>query len=107
MRKHLNPFVQYFELGRELHSDSEMPPPVEKPSDELAKKYATKIGELDLSNRARNCLETENITTVGELIQRSEEDLLKMRNFGKTSLMEVRKKLTAIGLSITSATDKK
>jgi len=105
LRKHLNPFVQYFELGRELHADTEMPEPVAEPDDELAAKYAIKLSELSLSVRARNCLEAENITTVGELIEKTEADLLKMRNFGKTSLSEVKSKLADLGLSISGSSD--
>jgi len=105
LRKHLNPFVQYFELGRELHAETEMPQPVEEADDELNAKYAIKLSELNLSVRARNCLEAENITTVGELMQRSEPDLLKMRNFGKTSLTEIRSKLADLGLTIMGSSD--
>ena len=58
------------------------------------------ISELDLSVRSANCLSTERIETIGELVSRSEPDLLKVRNFGKTSLREVRKKLSEINLGL-------
>ena len=58
------------------------------------------ISELDLSVRSANCLSGEHIETIGELVGRSEADLLKVRNFGKTSLREVKKKLQELGLSL-------
>ncbi len=58
------------------------------------------IAELDLSVRANNCLESAKIGTVGELVSYAESDLLKVRSFGKTSLMEVKRKLSDLGLSL-------
>ena len=49
--------------------------------------------------RAGNCLEAENIKTIGDLVRLSEADLLAMKNFGKTSLREVEQKLNNVGLS--------
>ena len=58
------------------------------------------IEELDLSVRAYNCLKRANINTVAELVQRNEEDMMKVRNLGKKSLEEVEEKLAALGLSL-------
>ena len=58
------------------------------------------IEELDLSVRAYNCLKRANINTVAELVQRTEEDMMKVRNLGKKSLEEVEQKLAALGLSL-------
>ena len=58
------------------------------------------IEELDLSVRAYNCLKRANINTVAELVQRNEEDMMKVRNLGKKSLEEVEQKLAALGLSL-------
>jgi DNA-directed RNA polymerase subunit alpha len=58
------------------------------------------IEELDLSVRAKNCLDAENIATVRDLVSRTEADLLRMRNFGKTSLKEIKKKLQDLELSL-------
>ena len=58
------------------------------------------IEDLDLSVRAYNCLKRANINTVAELIQRNEEDMMKVRNLGKKSLEEVEQKLAALGLSL-------
>ena len=57
------------------------------------------LAELDLSVRATNCLETEGITTVRELVLRSPEELLEVRNFGETTLREVKSKLEERGLT--------
>jgi DNA-directed RNA polymerase subunit alpha len=58
------------------------------------------IQELDLSVRANNCLESAKVQTVRELVKKSEADLLKVRSFGKTSLREVKRKLSDLGLSL-------
>ncbi len=105
LRKHLTPFVQYFELGKELPRQE--PAKVEAArmlgegeGPDVAKKLDMPIAELDLSVRASNCLQAENIKTVRDLVARTEADMLKIRNFGKTSLKEVKKKLTELGLSL-------
>ncbi|MCE9584487.1 MAG: DNA-directed RNA polymerase subunit alpha [Planctomycetes bacterium] len=103
LRKHLNPFVQYFELGRELQMNEKKEEEArkrEKYMEELKQKLQMSVSELDLSVRASNCLTSENIQTIGELVVRSEAELLKVRNFGKTSLKEVKKKLSDMGLSL-------
>ena len=56
------------------------------------------VSTLDLSVRASNCLESEGIQTVGDLVSRSEDEMLKLKNFGRTSLNEVKKKLQAMDL---------
>ena len=58
------------------------------------------IDMLELSVRAKNCLDSENIQSMRDLVQMSETELLKVRNFGKTSLKEVKNKLAALGLSL-------
>jgi len=97
MRKHLNPFVQYSEMGTRLQaalrgSDGQDP--------SLESKLALTLGELRLSVRATNCLESEKIMTVRDLVQRSEDELLEVRNFGDTTLTEVKEKLTELGLRL-------
>jgi DNA-directed RNA polymerase subunit alpha len=101
LRKHINPFVQYFELGEETVAEElteEMSE--EEVSRELADKLKTPIAELELSVRAGNCLESIKVETVGQLVKMAEADLLKVRSFGKTSLREVKRKLADIGLSL-------
>jgi DNA-directed RNA polymerase subunit alpha len=103
MRKHLNPFVQYFEIGRELQQVEkrmgiERVPEISE--EELNRKLNMQISELDLSVRASNCLETANIITVRDLLSKEEDELLEIKNFGKTTLKEVKKKLAQLNLSI-------
>ncbi len=98
LRKHLNPFVQYFQLGAERVSlEANVAATVD---DELIRKLGMPIAELDLSVRAGNCLESAEIRTVGELVQKDEGELLTVRSFGKTSLREVKRKLDELGLSL-------
>jgi DNA-directed RNA polymerase subunit alpha len=104
LRKHVNPFVQYFELGEETVTSSQIPEEAETQAqavdEELAHKLAMPIQELELSVRASNCLESTKTETVGQLVQMTEADLLKIRSFGKTSLREIKRKLADIGLSL-------
>jgi DNA-directed RNA polymerase subunit alpha len=102
LRKHLNPFVQYSEMGEEIVTEQveefvTAPAPVDS---ELQKKLAVTIAELELSVRASNCLEAAKIVTVAQLAQKTESDLLNLRSFGKTSLREVKRKLADMGLSL-------
>ena len=60
------------------------------------------IDDLDLSVRSNNCLRRAGINTVGELVQKTEEDMMKVRNLGRKSLDEVKKKLADLGLSLRS-----
>ena len=103
LRKHVNPFVQYFELGEETVAASQIPEDEKEEQamdEELAQKLNLPIQELELSVRASNCLESVKIQTVGELVKMTESDLLKIRSFGKTSLREIKRKLADIGLSL-------
>jgi DNA-directed RNA polymerase subunit alpha len=69
---------------------------------ELANKLAAPLGELELSVRSRRCMDELKLKTVGELTQRTEEDLLACRNFGQISLAEVKEKLVELGLRLKS-----
>ena len=69
-------------------------------TDEEAAILNTSVAELNLSVRARKCMSKLGITTLGDLTQRSPQELLEAKNFGQTSLLEVREKLTARGLSL-------
>jgi DNA-directed RNA polymerase subunit alpha len=104
LRKHLNPFVQYFELGQDTASDEALAAlrDANKATidPDLQQKLDMPIQELDLSVRANNCLESAKISTVRELVRKTEADLLKVRSFGKTSLREVKRKLADLGLSL-------
>lgn len=98
LRKHLNPFVQYFELGQAIASESATS--AARVDEDLIRKLQMPIGELDLSVRASNCLESAKILAVADLVQMTDSELLKVRSFGRTSLREVKRKLTDMGLSM-------
>ena len=102
-RKHLNPFVQYFELKEDLAVEGGVLAPEGDESakkKEMAELLGKSIDMLELSVRAKNCLDSENITILRDLVSMTEAELLKVRNFGKTSLKEVKNKLTALGLNL-------
>ena len=75
---------------------------VEKSAERPDAKLAMTIDELDLSVRSFNCLKRANINTVADLINKTGEDMMKVRNMGKKSLDEVQKKLEMMGLSLAS-----
>jgi DNA-directed RNA polymerase subunit alpha len=98
LRKHLNPFVQYTELGPQVRSPArEIPLNLDA---SMESKLAMPLADLNLSVRASNCLESENIMTVRDLVTKSEDQLLEVRNFGETTLTEVRNKLRDLGLHL-------
>jgi DNA-directed RNA polymerase subunit alpha len=66
----------------------------------LKKLLNMSVNEIELSVRAANCLNNANITTVGQLAMKSEQEMLKYRNFGKKSLNEIKDKLSALGLTL-------
>ncbi len=78
---------------------------VEKEEEEKDRLLDMSIEELDLSVRSYNCLKRAGINTVEELIRRTEEDMMKVRNLGKKSLQEVKEKLAALNLSLRSSDD--
>jgi DNA-directed RNA polymerase subunit alpha len=99
LRKHLNPFVQYSQLGSQVRSagqpmtGSSIDPSVEA-------KLNLPISELHLSVRASNCLESENIMLIRDLVIHNPDDLLEVRNFGETTLTEIQAKLVELGLHL-------
>ena len=102
LRKHLNPFIQYAEPGPEIAVDEEPRAGVagDQVDHELERKLNMSLAELELSVRATNCLESEGITTVRDLVIRNDEELLEVRNFGETTLKEVKIKLEERGLRL-------
>lgn len=105
LRKHLNPFVQYTEQGPEVPLEESMEiggarATADTSDADLERKLNMSLAELELSVRATNCLETEGITTVRELVLRSSDELLEVRNFGETTLREVELKLKERGLTL-------
>jgi len=97
LRKHLNPFVKYFEIGRELEggvSDLAVEGDGEK-SALLGKQ----ISSLDLSVKTENALRAGNIKTVSDLVQMDEAEVVGVRNLGKIAAKELKKKLADRGLN--------
>ena len=93
--------VELFGLARELNVEAEGIDMGPSPSDAaLAQDLALPIEDLDLTVRSYNCLKREGIHTVGELVSRSEADLLDIRNFGAKSIDEVKLKLVGMGLAL-------
>ena len=92
--------VELFGLARELNIDAEGIDMGPSPTDAaLAADLALPIEELELTVRSYNCLKREGIHSVGELVARSEADLLDIRNFGAKSIDEVKAKLAGMGLA--------
>jgi DNA-directed RNA polymerase subunit alpha len=98
LRKHLNPFVGYTQPGPTLS----LPAAggvfgVEAP---LESRLGMLVSDLRLSLRASNCLEEAGISSLRDLVARSREEMLEMRNFGETTLQEVEDKLRELGLHL-------
>ena len=98
LRKHLNPFVQMNETGDARVSEEAAA--VAAVDDTFTRKLDLSVMELDLTVRANNCLETAQVRNVAELVTKTEQELLSVRSFGKTSLREVKKKLEDLGLAL-------
>ena len=97
LRKHLNPFVKYFEIGRELEGGvSDLA--VEGDSEKSAL-LGKQISSLDLSVKTENALRAGNIKTVGDLVQMDEAEVAGVRNLGKIAAKELKKKLADRGLN--------
>ena len=94
LNEHLNLFV---DLSEEAKAFDVM---VERPEKEKEKVLEMTIEELDLSVRSFNCLKRAGIDTVEDLVSRSEDEMIKVRNLGKKSLEEVIQKLESLGLTL-------
>jgi len=97
LQHHLDVFVGYDKNKIEFEKV------VEKQDDERAKMRKLlnmSVNEIELSVRAANCLNNANITTVGQLAMKTEQEMLKYRNFGKKSLTEIKEKLSGLGLTL-------
>src|SRR6201995_484699 len=94
---HLDVFVGYDKNAIEFEQAAD------KQDDEkakLKKLLNLSVNEIELSVRAANCLNNANITTVGQLAMKTEQEMLKYRNFGKKSLNEIKEKLQSLNLSL-------
>src|SRR5712692_3093341 len=97
LQHHLDVFVGYDKNAVEFEEVAD------KQDDEksrMKKLLNMSVNEIELSVRAANCLNNANITTVGQLAMKTEQEMLKYRNFGKKSLNEIKEKLSALGLTL-------
>ncbi len=100
MRKHINPFMIYNTPARISPAEVDEEGPSVESLRDLEDRLNQPIVVLEPSARTRNCLEAEGIQTLRQLVVLSDHDLLKFRNFGQTSLNEIKEKLSAIGLTV-------
>jgi DNA-directed RNA polymerase subunit alpha len=97
LRKHFEPFYNYDENAVAF---DETPQQQNQENQKMRKLLNMSVNEIELSVRAANCLNNANITTVGQLATKTEQEMLKYRNFGKKSLNEIKEKLSQLGLSL-------
>jgi len=102
LQRHLDIFVDFGQLPEEITEQEET-----KEVKEYEQKLNTPITELELSVRSSNCLREAKIKTIGDLVNQSEMDMLKYRNFGKKSLTEINKILVDMGLHLGMQLEKK
>lgn len=97
LQRHLDVFVGYDKNAIEFEevTDSQ-----DEERTRMRKLLNMSVNEIELSVRAANCLNNANITTVGQLAMKSEQEMLKYRNFGKKSLNEIKEKLQALNLTL-------
>ena len=98
LRRHLDVFVDYAQ--EEILEFDEDDNKGANEREHLRKLLNMSVNEIELSVRAANCLNNANIATVGELVSKTEADMLKYRNFGKKSLTEIKDKLKELGLCL-------
>ena len=105
LRKHLNPFVMYHEIGDRTVMPMKAPEDVPLADHADGDDFLDRpISALNLSVRASHCLDAAKITTIRELVALSEAELLRFRSFGMTSLREVHRKLADANLCLTPGT---
>jgi DNA-directed RNA polymerase subunit alpha len=97
LQHHLDVFVGYDKNAVEFEEEST---PQDDEQSKMRKLLNMSVNEIELSVRAANCLNNANITTVGQLAMKTEQEMLKYRNFGKKSLNEIKEKLSALGLGL-------
>tara|TARA_R110002050_G_scaffold108657_2_gene219467 strand:+ start:283 stop:1284 length:1002 start_codon:yes stop_codon:yes gene_type:complete len=97
LKHHLDVFDRVSDEAFEFDSQQSE---VSEEQNKLRKLLNMSVNEIELSVRAANCLNNANITTVGELAMKTEQEMLKYRNFGKKSLNEIKDKLEQLGLSL-------
>lgn len=98
LQRHLDIFVQFGQLPEELEGE-------EPQDDALYDKLRMPVSELELSVRSANCLREARIQTLADLVQKTDSEMLKYRNFGKKSLQEIKELLEGMGLQLGMSVD--
>jgi DNA-directed RNA polymerase subunit alpha len=94
VKDHMNIFINFEEVMESASPSEERKP-------EIRNEYLNRsVEELELSVRSYNCLKNANIQTIGELVQKTESEMLKTKNFGRKSLNEIKEILASMGLSL-------
>jgi len=101
LKDHMNIFINFEELPEAEEVPQERAVTVRNENLDRS------VEELELSVRSYNCLKNANITTIRELVQKTEQEMLKTKNFGRKSLSEIKEILTAMGLSLGMKFDEK
>jgi DNA-directed RNA polymerase subunit alpha len=104
IKHHMDVFDEVSNEDIEFENESKE---ISEEQNRLRKLLNMSVNEIELSVRAANCLNNANITTVGELAMKSEQEMLKYRNFGKKSLNEIKDKLEQLGLSLGTKIDER
>jgi DNA-directed RNA polymerase subunit alpha len=94
LKDHMNIFINFEEEVEATLSSEERKPEIRNEN------LNRSVEELELSVRSYNCLKNANIQTIGELVQKSEAEMLKTKNFGRKSLNEIKEILSSMGLSL-------
>jgi DNA-directed RNA polymerase subunit alpha len=104
LQRHLDIFVGFGQLPEE---EIEEEPEMTKEELALYEKLKLPISELELSVRSSNCLREANVKTIGDLVKKTEEDMLGLKNFGKKSLTEIKELIVGMGLTLGMQLDTK
>jgi DNA-directed RNA polymerase subunit alpha len=107
LRRHVDVFVSpdaCVDIDARIGAETEK---VDEEQNKFIRLLRLSVNEIELSVRAANCLNNASITTVGELVQKNEAEMLKYRNFGRKSLYEIKERLTQLGLSLGMTIDQR
>ncbi len=94
LKEHMSPFINFEEELEPVEEEEEVK------EEKLNENLFRSVSELELSVRSSNCLKNANITLIGELVQKTEAEMLKTKNFGRKSLNEIKAILEEMGLSL-------
>ena len=100
MKDHLQIFINLEEEDEEETGESAVVEVSDEEKGALYEKLGKSVDEMELSVRSYNCLKNANIRTIGELVQKTESEMLKTKNFGRKSLNEIKEILATMGLSL-------